>query len=272
MATNAGRKAKQAGDSKSLEVLARGGLIAYGVVHLLIGWLALQIAWSASGSKSADTSGALATLADRPFGKILLWLVAVGLVALALWQASEAIWGYRHRERAKRVRKQVTSAAKALIYAALGISAALVALGSGSSSSQSQQQTTSGVLAWPGGRVIVVAVGLIIIGVGVALVVKGVKQSFREEIDTSSMSPAARKGVARLGQVGYIAKGVALVVVGGLLSYATLTFDRQKAQGLDGALQTILAQPFGRFLLTAVALGFVAFGRFAMLQSRYRRM
>ena len=86
------------------------------------------------------------------------------------------------------------------------------------------------------------------------------------------MSPKARTGVLRLGQVGYIAKGVALSVVGGLLSYATLTFDRQTAQGLDGALQTILAQPFGKFLLTAVALGFVAFGLFAILQSRYRRM
>jgi hypothetical protein len=128
------------------------------------------------------------------------------------------------------------------------------------------------VLAWPGGRVIVVVTALIIIGVGVAEVVKGVKSSFVEEIDTSSMSPAARTGVARLGQVGYIAKGIALVVVGSLLSYATLIFDRQKAQGLDGALQAILAQPFGRLLLTAVALGFVAFGLFAVLQSRYRRM
>ena len=86
------------------------------------------------------------------------------------------------------------------------------------------------------------------------------------------MSPAVRTGVARLGQVGYIAKGVALDMVGGLLSFATLTFDRRQAQGLDGALQTILAQPFGRLLLTAVALGFVAFGLFAILQSRYRRM
>jgi hypothetical protein len=103
-------------------------------------------------------------------------------------------------------------------------------------------------------------------------VVKGAKKSFSEEIDTASMPPDARKGVAQLGQIGYVAKGVALGLVGGLLSYAALTFDRQKARGLDGALQTILAQPFGRFLLTAVALGFVAFGLFAMLQSRYRRM
>lgn len=272
MAPNSRGKAEQAGDSASLKVLARVGLIAYGVVHLLIGWLALQIAWGAPAGKSADISGALRTLADQPFGRILLWLVAVGMVALALWQASEAIWGYRNRVGAKRVRNQVTSGAKAVIYAALGVSAASVVLGWGSWDAQSQQQTTSGVLAWPAGRVIVVVTGLIIIGVGVAGVVKGVKKSFNEEIDTSSMSPVARKGVARLGQVGYIAKGVALGVVGGLLSYAALTFHRQKAPGLDGALHAILAQPLGRFLLTAVALGFVAFGLFAMLESRYRRM
>src|SRR5665811_2317104 len=270
MRPGVGGKVEQAGNSASLEAVARVGLIAYGVVHLLISWLALQLAWGAAARKSADPSGALRTVADQALGRILLWLVALGLVALALWQASEAIWGYR--ERAERVSKQDTSGAVAMIYAALGVSAASVALGSGSSSSQSQQQATSGVLGWPAGRVIVVVAGLIIVGVGVAGVVKGIQKSFSEEIDTSSMSPAFREGVARLGQVGYIAKGVALGLVGGLLSYAALTYERQKAPGLDGALQTILAQPSGRFLLTAVALGFLAFGLFAMLQSRYRRM
>jgi Domain of Unknown Function (DUF1206) len=265
-------KAEQAGDSASLEIVARAGLIAYGIVHLLVGWLAMKIAWSASDSKSADTSGALKTLASQPVGKVLLGLVAVGLIALAIWQASEAIWGYHNREGAKRASKQITSGALAVIYAALAVSAASFALGSGSSSSKSEKHATSGVLAWPGGRVIVVVTGLIIIGIGVASVVKGVRKSFAEEIDTSSMSPVARDGVARLGQTGYITKGVALGLVGGLLSYATLTFDRQKTPGLDGALQTILTQPFGKFLLTAVAIGFVAFGVFAILQSRYRRM
>lgn len=272
MVSAAGGKAEQAGDSRALEVLARVGLIAYGVVHLLIGWLAVQLAWGVGGSKSPDPSGAMRTLADQPLGKFLLWLVAVGLVALALWQASDAVWGYRSRDGAGRMSKQVTSGAKAVIYAVLGAGAASVALGSGSSSSQSQRQATSGVLAWPAGQVIVVGAGLVVIGVGVAAMVKGARKSFNEEIDTSSMSATARKGVERLGQAGYIGKGVALGVVGGLLAYAALTFDRAKAPGLDGALQTILAQPFGRFLLTAVALGFVAFGVFAILQSRYRRM
>lgn len=272
MGTTAGDKAEQAGDSALLEGLARVGLVAYGVVHLLIGWLALQIAWGGTSGGSADSSGALSTVADQPFGKILLWLVAVGMVALALWQASQAIWGYHNRVGGKRMRKQVSSGARAVVYVALGVSAALVAVGAGSSSTQSQQEATSGVLAWPGGQLIVIVTGLVIVGVGVAGVVKGVTKSFAEEVDTSSMSPTARTAVAVLGQVGYIARGLALGVVGGLLGYAALTFDAQQAKGLDGAMRTILDQPFGQFLLTAIALGFVAFGLFAFLQARYRRM
>lgn len=261
--------AKEVGDSTSLELLARAGLIAYGIIHLLVGWLALLMAWGGSTAQSSDLSGALRTVAEQPFGKIMLWLIAGSLLALALWQASESIWGYRNREGAKR--KQVAIGMKAVVYAALGASAARFALGSGSSSSVQQQEATSGLMALPAGRVIVVAAGMFIIGVGVTHVIKGVSKSFLKEIVTSSMSSFAREGVTRLAQIGYIAKGVAVGGVGGLLTYATVTFDPQM-QGLDGALQTLLAQPSGKFLLTVLALGFVAFGLFAMLQSRYRQM
>lgn len=260
--------AREVGDSTSLELLARAGLTAYGAIHILVGWLALLMAWGAAG-ESSDLSGALGTVAKQPLGKVVLWLVATGLLALALWQVSESIWGYRTGEGARR--KQVASWTKAVVYAALGVSAARVALGSGTSSSEQQQEATSGVLSLPAGRVMVVVAGVLIMSVGVVHVVKGVKKSFLKEIVTSSMSPFARQGVTGLGQIGYITKGVAVSGVGGLVTYATVTFDPQR-QGLNGALQTLLAQPSGRFLLTVLALGFVAFGLFAMLQARYRQM
>jgi hypothetical protein len=128
------------------------------------------------------------------------------------------------------------------------------------------------VLAWPGGQEIVVAAGLIVLGVGVGMIVKGIRVSISDEIDLSAMSDSMRRIAERLGQVGYISKGVAFVVVGGLLGYAAITFDRQQAQGLDGAMQIIVVQPFGKVLLTAVALGFAAFGLYAVLQSKFRRM
>src|SRR4051794_8442140 len=101
-----GAKAEQAGNSTSLVAVARVGLIAYGAVHVLIAWLALQIAWGLAGNQSADTSEAMKTLAQQPFGKILLGLVAVGLIALALWQATHAIWDYRDSVGTQRIRRQ----------------------------------------------------------------------------------------------------------------------------------------------------------------------
>lgn len=261
--------AKEVGESMSLELLARVGLIAYGIIHILVGWLALLMAWSGSVAESSDLSGALRTIAEQPLGKIMLGLVAGGLVALSLWQISESIWGYRKRDGA--TGKRMASGTKAVVYAALGISAGRVAFGSGSSSEAQQQEATSGLLSLPAGRVMVAVAGLIIIGIGISHVVKGVKKSFLEEIVITTMSPVARQGTIRLGQIGYIAKGVAIGTVGGLLTYTTVTFDPQM-QGLDGALRTILAQPSGRFLLTVLAFGFVAFGLFAMIQSLYRRM
>lgn len=271
MAASARAKAGQVGDSAGLEALARVGLVAYGVVYLLIGWLALQLAWGGRG-KSPDPSGALRTLAEQPVGNALLWLVAVGLAALGLWKASDMVWGHRTREGAERLRRRVISGFWAVIYTGLGVRSALVAAGVGAASSGSEQQATVGVLAWPGGQTIVVATGLVIIGVGLAAAITGVRKSFREAMDTSSLSPAAQMVVLHLGQVGYVTKGMALGLVGGLLSYAAWTFDWKKASGLDGALQAILAQPFGRWLLSAMAFGFVAFGVFAVLQFRYRRL
>lgn len=263
--------ARRAADSTVLEVLARVGLIAYGVVHLLIGWLALQVAWGGS-SENADQSGALAQLAESPAGPALLWLVVVGLTALALWQGSEAVWGYQQEKDSKRLRKRVAAGGKAVFYLLLGFGAAQTAMGTNQSSSESQQETTRGVLGLPGGQVWVVLAGIAVIAVGVANVIKGVRRKFRDQIDTTTLPDKTTRTVERIGQTGFVAKGVAMALVGVLLAYAAVTFDPEKARGLDGAMHTIAGQPFGRVLLTAVALGFVAFGIFAFLQARYRRM
>jgi uncharacterized protein DUF1206 len=265
--------ADRAGNSDALENLARVGLIAYGVVHLLVAWLALQLAWGGGGG-SADQSGAMATLAAQPFGKPLLWVLAVGLIALALWQLAEVL---RYRTglqgsgeaRKKAVTKIVKSVAKALVYAFLAVTAIRFASGSGRSSSGQQQQTVAGVFGWPGGRFLVGIVGLVLIGIGVNHVRKGVTKRFLKEIDTARAPAQQRRLIERLGQAGYPAKGVALALVGGLVGWAAITFDPGKASGLDGALRTLLDAPFGKGLLTVVALGIAAFGIFSFFRARF---
>lgn len=266
------RSAQEVGESPPVRALARSGLVAYGVDHPLISWVALRIAWGSADRGSADTSGAMKTLATQPIGVALLWPVAIGMFALALWQTCELIWGAHAIETGQRMQRKVTSGSRAIIYLALGTSATSVALGSRSSSSQSQQHAASGMLSWPGGQEIVIALGLIVLGVGASMVVKGIRASIDDEIDLDSMSTLMRHTTQRLGQFGYISKGPAFGIVGGLLAYTAITFDDRRAQGLDGAMHTILAQPFGRFLLTAVTFGFTAFGLYAVLQSKFRHM
>ncbi len=263
--------AGRAGDSDALEHLARIGLIAYGVVHLLLAWLALQLAWGGGSGQSADQAGALATLAEQPLGRPLLWLLAVGLVALAAWQAAEVLrWRSRLSSsgdaRKKALEKVVKSVAKAVLYAVLAVLAVRTATSGGSSGGQ---QSAAGVFGWPAGRWLVALVGLVVIGVGVYLVHKGVSKRFLEEVDLGSAPPQTTRLVTRLGQVGFPAKGVALGVVGGLLVYAALTFDPARATGLDGALRTILSAPFGRVLLTLVAVGIAAFGAYCFVRARH---
>jgi hypothetical protein len=267
------RAADRAGNGDALEHLARIGLVAYGIVHLVVAWLALQLAWGGGGG-SADQSGAMGTLAAQPFGKALLWVLAVGLVALAVWQLAEVL-RYRTRlgasgdARKKAITGIVKAVAKTVVYAFLAVTAVRFATGGGQSSSGQQQQTVSGVLAWPGGRFLVGLVALVLIGVGAYLVRKAVRSSFLKEIDTAQASAGERRVIERLGQVGYPAKGVALALVGGLLGWAAITFDPARASGLDGALRTLLDAPFGKWLLTLVALGFAAFGVFCFFRARY---
>jgi uncharacterized protein DUF1206 len=264
--------ARDAGDG--LEHLARIGLIAYGVVHLLVAWLALQLAWFGGGGQSADQSGAMSTVADSPIGKPLLWVIAVGLIALAVWQAAEVLrwrsgWSGSGKTRTKALRKSGSALVKAAIYVALAVLAIRFAIGSGPSSSQQQQNTTAGVLGWPGGQFLVGAAGLILIGSGVWHVKKGLTKSFLKQIDTADASPSALRLVTRLGQVGFPGKGIALALVGGLLCWAAISYDASKARGLDGALHTVLELPFGRILLTLIALGIAAFGAFLFVRARY---
>jgi uncharacterized protein DUF1206 len=268
--------ADRAGNSDSLENLARVGLVAYGVVHLLIAWLALQLAWGVGGSggESADQSGALSTLAEQPLGKPLLWIVAVGMIALAVWQLAETL-RWRHDLSAsgdakkKAAQKIGKSVAKAVVYAALAVLAIRFATGGGQSSSSSQQQQTAGVFGWPAGRWLVGLAGLVIIGVGAYHVYKGVSKKFLKQLDLGRATPRTRSLVEKLGLAGFPAKGVALGLVGGLLVWAAVTFDPAKAGGLDSALRTVLDAPFGRVLLTLVALGIAAFGAFCFVRARY---
>lgn len=261
---SAEREGKKVEQSKAFGALIRVGLIAYGVVHLLIAWIALQLAWTGGGGQVSQ-QGALTQMAGSGIGDILLWITAVGLFALVLWQLCAAAWGFQNQDDdKKKIVKRLGAAGKAVVYLGIGISAVSTASGRGKSGNNGEKSLTAKLLGVPFGRVLVIVIGIAVVVVGARLAYRGIKKKFTEELKGT-----ADHVVLRLGQIGYIAKGVAFAIVGVLFVVAAVTFDPNKAGGLDTALRTLRNQPFGAILLTLMALGIAAFGAYCFAWSRH---
>lgn len=251
------------------------GMVAYGIVHLLIGWLAFQVAVNGGpeGGQNADQRGAVETVAAQPFGTVLLIALVLGLVAFGLWQLWTAVQGYKWvMDKGKRLRKRLGSAARGTVAIFVAVYAVRLLAGAGrKDTNQSQQEWTGKLMSLPAGRVILGAIALFLIGVGISRIRKGVKKKFVENLDMSRIPDGARNLTVRLGQVGYPAKGVAIGIIGGLLGLAALHGNPEEAGGLDRALRTLAAQPFGPVILVAVALGLVAYGAYCFAAARAQR-
>jgi hypothetical protein len=250
--------------SRPYHALIGVGLISYGVIHLVVAWIALQLVFGKRAEASPE--GALSQLGKQPLGGVLLWVMAIGLFTLTLWQAVEATIGRDQPDRDSRLRRRLMSAGRAIVYLALGALAVGIAIGSTSSSGDSEETFTAKLMSIPFGQVLVAAVGGVVIGVGIAQVVKGVKQNFTEDLDRGA--PAA---VRRLGTVGYCARGIALAVIGALFIWAAISYDPDKAGGMDQALTTIRDQPFGSVLLAIMAAGLACFGVYCFFWARMAR-
>lgn len=256
--------------SKPVRLGARIGLAAYGLTHVLVAWLALQLAFGGA-RQSADQDGAFQTLASGSAGTVLLWVLTAGFVAVALWRLEQVIWGYGYVEdTAKKLRRRVTSAAQAAVFVVLAFLAGRAAV-AGDSGGGGQQQATAGVLGLPGGQLIIGAVGVGIVVVGVVKAWHAWQKRFLDDMDLPA-DQHLRAVVERSGQVGGIAKGVALALVGLLVILAAVQADPQEAAGLDVALRTLAAQPYGVVALVAVALGLLAYGVFSVFDARYHRV
>jgi hypothetical protein len=269
--------AQRAARSPALRHTARVGLLGYALIHLLVAWLALQLAWgpgrSRTGGRSADSAGALDVLAESPFGDVLLWVLAAALAGLCVWQAVEVLRHHREvpgpgPERRRALVQVVKTVGTAVLYGFLAVSAGRAALGLRGGREQ-EQETVRGVLSWPGGQLLVVAVALVVVGIGAYHVRKGWRSDFLDEIDLSTVSPALCALTARLGQVGFVLKGVALVLVGAVVGWAAAGFDPASATGLDGALRAVATGPFGPWVLTVVATGLAAFAGYLLARARH---
>jgi hypothetical protein len=258
--------ARRANDDPKVRIAARAGLIANGVIHILIGGIAIGIAQGIQGK--ADQSGALTAVAVSPGGVILLWAAAAALFGLAVLQATEAAQVLSvHRKLV--ILRRFTNVAKAVGYAGIGLVTAFYALGGRSSGSETSQTLSADLLNTPGGVFVLAAVGLLVGIVGGTLVFRGLSRNFREELEP--LSGARSHVVVTLGLVGHTAKGLALVISGVLFLFAAAFTDPDAARGVDGALRIVAMLPFGGALLIVVASGFIAYGFYLFARARFLR-
>lgn len=264
------REGRSDAPGRVVDALGRIGLIGYGVVHVLVAWLAFEVAFGVPDAP-ADADGAVGTIARTPGGLLALTLAAVGLLAFALWQVTAAVVGFRWVSGGERLRKRVGAVAKAIAMTALSVVVVNYLTGVGSGGAATAQSVAADVLALPAGRVLLgLAAGLIIVLAG-AMTYTGLRRTFMGDLDVRRLSPTARRAIELTGAVGHLARAVALAVVGLLAGTAALFADPARAGGLDAALRALGATPLGTGLLVVVAVGFAAFGVFCFADAATRR-
>ncbi|MEP6478146.1 MAG: DUF1206 domain-containing protein [Rhodoglobus sp.] len=259
--------AREARRMRPLRFLARLGFAVNGLLHAIIGLLAIGVA--ASGGGEADQSGALGQIAANPGGSIILWTVSVGLAALGLWLIVSA-FATPPADRTKRVTHFLVAFGKGLAYLFLAGTAFTFARGGSTSSESDAQSLSATLLATPGGVFLLLLIAALVLGIGVYFVVKGVRRRFTRDINV----PAGTRGrlVVALGIWGYVSKGIALFSVGVLLIIAAVSVDPAKASGLDGALRSLVSLPFGQLVLTGIGCGFIAYGVYSLVRARIARL
>jgi hypothetical protein len=256
---------------RPFEWLARGGLVARGVVYLVIGILAIKLA-AGTGGQTTNQQGALQTIARQPFGKALLTAVAIGLAGYATWRVLRSAIG-RGTQELDSATDRIGSGASGIVYGALCVVAVEILLGAGSEGgSNPPSRTTAGVLGWTGGTVIVGIAGVVLIVVALYQAYKGISRKFAEEANTQQMNPTAKRAYEGLGIFGHLARMVVFGLTGYGLIEAAVTFDPHKAVGLDGALNELVNTSYGPVLLGVVAAGLIGFGLYSIADARYRRI
>jgi len=249
-------------------MFARLGFVARGIAYIVIGVIALMLAFGVARHEP-DRAGAIEAIADKPFGYLLLWILVIGFLGLAVWRLVQAA--------EKRLNLTEGHRVLALLYGiayAIAFYSTLMFVVHGTrpaSSDASARDYTAQVLSLDGGRVIVAVAGIVLVAIGIVMAVTGFGAKFTRQLRMGWMSGGTQDVVVRLGQAGYVARAVLVVGIGIAALDAAITYDAAKAKGIDGVLRSFAQTSFGPWLLILIALGLIAFGIFSFFEAKWRR-
>jgi hypothetical protein len=264
------REGRSDAPGQVVDGLGRIGLVGYGLVHLVVAWLALHVAFGVPDAPP-DAVGAVGTIARTPGGVFALLVAVIGLFAFALWQLTAAAIGFKWVHGNERLRKRVGAVMKSIAVSALAGIVIDYLAGVGSARATSVQQLAGHVLELPAGRVLLGLVAVVLVGIACAMTYTGVRRTFMGDLDVKALAPGVRNAIEVAGAAGHLARALAIAVVGGLAGAAALFADPAWAGGLDTALRALGSTSAGTWLLVVVAAGFAAFGVFCVADAATRR-
>lgn len=254
------------------EGLARLGFAARGIVYLLVGWFALRAA--RIGGQPTDNQAALASLVDEPLGRILLVVVAIGLLGYGIWRLAEAWLDLEgNGGKAKGLLVRSGHGVSGVAHALLAFFAASLALrgdrGPGAQGDAAARDWTAWLLAQPFGEILVALIGLMLLATGLFQLVKAYRADFTRHLQTNA---SVMRWLVPMGRLGFASRGVVFTLTGLFFLTAARQSDPNEAGGMGQALREIQTGPNGPLLLGIVALGLLLFGLFSLLEARYRRL
>jgi hypothetical protein len=259
-----------------VERFARLGFLTKGLLYIFMGGAATLAAFGAARLSSADKGGALQTIAEAPFGRVLLIAVAIGLASYALWRCVQAIFNPDGQFRgAKGAFKRLGRFLGGVIYATLAATAIGIVIGAGdpaTDGNESARDWTAWLMSQPLGQWLVAAVGAGIMCFGISQFYRAMTAKLPDRLKVWQMSDTEHRWTLSCGRIGMAARGIVFGIVGFFVLTAALRTDPSEAIGLGGALATLAQAPHGPWLLGIVGAGLVSYGVFGLLEARYCRI
>lgn len=251
---------------RTWRILAQTGLVFNGGVNLIIGAVAIGV--SVGAGTEATRSGALAALAETQLGRIALWIAAVGLAGLAIWQCTEAA-ALASPSRAKNIFRWSRDLAKAFGFLFIGAGAVVFATGGHTDTARVTSAGSEFLLESVGGAILLFAIGGVVIAVGVSSIVRGIRRTFLEEV--RPLVGVRRRVVQTVGIAGHVSRGLAFTTIGVLVLIAAISDNPSQVGGLDHALRYLAMLPSGVVVLIVIAVGLMAYGVYLLARARFMR-
>jgi hypothetical protein len=267
------RVAKQAAYSPLMDALARLGYAVRGVLYVTIGAIALQAAISKTSSP-ADQIGAIAAIGHMAGGRIVLWVMLVGLAAYSLWGFIRAILDPFHKGRdGGGLAARAGYFISAISYAFFAFATYGLIRGTGSSGGSNQLiHFVSTAMQAPSGRLLVALIGIAVLIGGLYQIYAGITENFEQRFKPYALTGDERKTAIEMGKVGTAARGIVIGIMGFFLVLAATSADPAKARGFSGALSYLGQQPYGIYLLGVVAVGLIFLGLYSLMAAAWFRL